>query len=547
MNNLPSFLSEYMRELITLETPQFEVLDSRRFVRFLRARDIRMSIEDLEHFEKIGFLYPVLRLKRPEIMENKVVRYAGISGSAWYLKRYLQAGLLEFPNSENLRSWDKYRDKDREENTFVFYHPYQVFLIDRFLSSTRFVLTSSYLETATSSEKMFQQAKGIHQATKESFLKARPPLIRQIGLLLHLQNAYQPYYRRRVRLSFDDKSFQQWVDWREKEFSSSDVLEHCGMSLEAVKNLRTYFAAQASFRDPIERWYPLVRLMPFGQKEKLKGKALLAQDYYEIVGILNLFLLDLTDEEQPDPDDLVDGRRGKWKDKYYGRKFSYKDQDIQKKIISDHLNVPIPRVVLLIEGDSEEMAIGILMNALGIVPENKGIAIHNFEGTGGISPFNAEAVLRIAKSQKVGRYLIVDNDPKAEELVNELSERLGLLEDDCYRIWERDFEYDNFGMELVAETVNEKLLERNLMPVEMGEIRDRMEHHPEERLWNVVHDICWVKNGIEISDIFSKTSLARELSLKRAEEILKETKSGKYKPKWRIEEEITKIYKKFCR
>jgi len=505
-----------------------------------------MSKEELEHFEKIGFLYPVLRLKRPKIKEDGEIRYGGISSSAWYLKRYLEADLLEFPSSTNFRPWDKYRDKHGEENTFIYYHPYQVFLLHNFMGLTQIVLTSVYLESVNEFEKSFEQMKKMHRQVKEAFLKARPRFVRQIGFLLQLQNAYQPDYRGVVHLTWDEKSFERWLDWRKNSFSPSEVLKDSGMSLEEARDLGRGFAAQADFDDPMARWYRLVRLMPFTQKEKLRGKALLAQDYYEIVGILNFFLRDLTKEEQPDADDLVDGRRGKWKNTYYGKKFDYKDPDIQKKIISDFLIVPIPKVVLLIEGDTEETVISILMNALGIIPENEGITIHNFGGTGGITAFNASAVLGIAKSQNVARYLIIDNDPEVEELVKELSDRLRLLDDNCYRIWEKDFEYDNFGVDYLVEGVNEKLMEKNLLPIKTKAVEDRMVSHPEERLWKAVRNVCWMKNRIEVDDVISKVNLARMLSMKRAEQIRQETKSGKYKPKWKIEEEIVKICEKFC-
>lgn len=546
MNDHDLFLSGYLPELIKLEVPQFQLLDSRRFTTFLRARKLDISEKELEHFERIGFLYPILRLKRPKTKEVGKLRYAGITSSSWFLKRYLEADLLEFPNSKNIKPWEAYRDKDGEENTFLYYHPYQVFLVNRFLNLSRLMLTSSYLETANSCKKMFEQAKKMHEEVKKGFLKARPKLARQIGLFLQLQNAYQPDYRGRIHLTFDEKSFEKWADWRKNSFSPQKVLENNGMSLKEVKDMRDHLAAQARFNDPLANWYQLVHLMPFGQKEKLKGKALFAQDYYEIVGILNFFIRDLTGEEQPDPDDITDGRRGEWKDRYYGKKFDYADPDIQRKIVSEYLTVIIPKVILLIEGTSEETVIRILMNALRIVPEIEGVTIHNFEGTGGITPFNAEAVLRIAKSQNVARYLIVDNDPGAKELVVELSERLKLIDNDCYRIWEKDFEFDNFGLNCTVETVNEKLVENGFRPIETNVVENRLNTHPRDRFWKAVHDACWMKNGIRIDDVISKTSLARNLGLRRAEEIQQELGKSKYKPKWKIEEEIVKIYERFC-
>lgn len=536
-----------MPELIKLEVPQFELLSSRRFINFLRARDIRMSEEELEHFEKIGFLHPVLRLKRPKVEENGKIHYSGISSSAWYLKEYLKTDLLEFPNLRNFRSWDNYRDKNGEENTFIYYHPYQVFLIDRFLSLTRITLTSAYIEEATSCKKMLKQAKKMHQHVRKAFINARPKLIRQIGLFLQLQNRYQPSYRGIMHLTPDKKSYERWIDWKKNIFSPSKVLGDSGMQLKELTELRDYFAAQANFIDPVSSWYPLIRLIQFTKKEKMKGKALLAQDYYEIVGFLNFFIRDLTGKEQPEPDDIVDGRHGKWKEKYYGKKFDYKDEDIRRKIVSDYLYVTIPKLILLVEGITEETSVSILMNALGIVPEIEGITIINFEGTGGITFRNAGPVLQSAKSQNVARYLIIDNDKDASELVKELSERRKLLDDDCYRIWDKDFEQDNFGPNSVVETINEKLVENGLAPIETSEVIARIADHPDEKLWKAIYNVCREKNAFELDVLISKTSVARALTIKRTEEIRQEIKENKYKPKWKIEEEIGKIYKKFCR
>jgi len=535
-----------MPELLKLEVPQFELLNSDKFVDFLRVRDIRVDEEQLEHFEKIGFLYPVLRLRRPVIKEDNETRYDGIMSSSWYLKKYLEAGLIEFPNQENFRPWSNYVDKDGEENTFIYYHPYQVFLINRFLSLTTVTLTSSYIENATNAEKMLEQAKEMHKHVKDAFLNARPKLVGQIGLLLQLQNAYQPLYRGIVHLTWDQDSLELWENWRMNVFSSSAVLKDNGMTLKEVTELRDYFAAQGHFIDPMASWYSLVHLITFYKKEKLKGKALLAQDYYEIVGILNLFLKDLTGEEQPEPDDIVDGRRGRWKDSYYGMKFDYHNEKIRRKIVSDYLYVTMPKVVLLVEGESEETAINVLMEGFGRVPEQEGIAVHNFEGTGGISPYNASAVLRIAKKQEVGRYLIIDNDERAKELVEELVERLNLLDSNCFRIWNTDFEGDNFALDEITEIINAKLSSIGLQPILAKEVEDRRKTNSREKVWKTIQTICWMKNQTELDNIITKKILARILCQKRADQIQLEIKENRYKPKWKIEEEIIKIHKTFC-
>lgn len=99
-----------MPDLIESEFPQFYILNSRRFERFLEARDIWVTVEDLEHFEKIGFLYPILRLHRPKVSDNSGRKYAGISENPYELKEYLKQGFIEYPTPENFRPWKEYRD-----------------------------------------------------------------------------------------------------------------------------------------------------------------------------------------------------------------------------------------------------------------------------------------------------------------------------------------------------------------------------------------------------------------------------------------------------
>jgi len=546
LDNQRNFLSEYMPELLELEVPQFELLTEGKFVDFLRARDVRIGKEDLEHYEKVGFLYPILRLKRPLAEENGPLRYSGIMSSSWYLKNYLKAGMLELPTQENFRPWSTYVEKGGEENTFIFYHPYQIFLVERFVNVTRVILSSDYLEEGIDFEKMSMNIKEMHKHLRQAFLNTRPRLIKQIGLLLQLQNAYQPYYRGALNLAFGTDSFERFRIWREQVFSPSVVLKNSNLSLEEVAELRDYFAMQGQFNDPVGNWYPLVRLIPFRRKERLKGKALLAQDHYEIVYILNYFLKDLTGVDQPEPDDIVDGRHGEWKSKYYGRKFSYKDEEIRRKIVSDYLHVTIPKVVLLVEGDTEETAINLLMEGFGRVPEQEGIAIHNFEGTGGIGLGNASAVLGVAKKQKIGGYLIVDNEEPAPDWVEVLVNKLLLLEKDNFTIWTRNFEEDNYTIDSIIEIVNERLNSYSLEPLSGQQVEERKKTHPNEPIWKAIQTLNWFENHTELDSVITKKSLTQILCRNRANQIQKEIHENNYKPKFKIEEEILKIHKIFC-
>jgi hypothetical protein len=121
----------------------------------------------------------------------------------------------------------------------------------------------------------------------------------------------------------------EWFDWKE-HFDCQAVLDSSGYSIDELKELRTSLAAQARFNDPISDWFMLVRHMRFSKKEHLKGKALLAQDYYEMVDMLGRFLFDLTGEKQLEADDLLDGRHGAWKTRVYGQEVNYNSREVKE-------------------------------------------------------------------------------------------------------------------------------------------------------------------------------------------------------------------------
>lgn len=540
-NDSDSILSEYMQELVGTEFPQFSILNRRRFERFLEARGLRVTQEDLEHFEKIGFLYPILRLKRPKIIEkNGKQRYAGISEDAYMFRKYLEKGMLEFPSSTNFRPWEEYKD-GYHEKMFIYYHPYQILLIDKFLDASSINVTSVFLEEVTDFEKVFRNFKKIHEMVKKSFLRSKPRLVRRIGLLLLLQNAYQPQCTKVFHPDpRDDESYKKWYEWRKNKFSAKTVLEKSGLTISEVKEWRDYLAGYAMFHDPLARWYRLVHLVSHQMKEKLKGKALLTQDYYVIVRMLNKFLEDLTGEKQLEPDDITDGLRGKWKKDYYGKEFDYEDTEIQRKIIEDYMTIPRSKVIILVEGDTEEISIPILAEAMGIQLKKMAIRLYNFEGVGGITVQNAGALLQVTNLEGTGSYLIIDKDENAEENVNELVRR-GLLKENHYRIWSNDFEEDNFGRELVLRIVNERLTSYGFDEIESGRLNEEMKPGGRKKLMKALSDLFYRETRMKFDRYISKKEIARNLSLKRAAEIRNEMSEDTYEPKWEIEKELIKI------
>lgn len=135
------------------------------FRSFLEKRGIHIRFDDLEHFEKEGFLYPIVRVIRPTFLckkiqkiENGVTRefwqpledgetfegetkkmYEGIGMVTHSLYDYFQKGLLIFPSKSNFKPWEEYKE-DHEETVSPFYHPYQTILVKEILNLTTWMI-----------------------------------------------------------------------------------------------------------------------------------------------------------------------------------------------------------------------------------------------------------------------------------------------------------------------------------------------------------------------------------------------------------------------
>ena len=374
-------LSHYVRKSILTDHSQTQLLSSDEFVRYLEQRGIRISLKELEEFERLRLLQPVMRLRRRKVFEDtKIPEYETVFFDQYMWKEYYRIGMLEFPNlQDRYIPWDSYKD-DFGDATILFYHPFQIVLVDQFLNFTRILLNAvsfSNIEDSFSFKKLKNSwKKSVNIATKitEKFIPV-------VGLLILLENAYKPLVENRLLLSiFDEDSFEKWKKWRSQSFDPRRLLQEQSLSIEQIREWRNFLAIRGMMKDPIGEWYLLRRIVSLDKRRKLRGYALLAEEYYKMTYMLNMFLKDITGEEQPEPDDIIDGRGGTWKKQIYGQSFSYEREEIKRKIIEDFIKISITKAYLLCEGETEEVVIRQILSAFGKPPESLGIEIYLFRG-----------------------------------------------------------------------------------------------------------------------------------------------------------------------
>jgi len=113
-------------------------------------------------------------------------------------------------------------------------------------------------------------------------------------------------------------------------------------------------------------------------------------------------------------------------------------------------------IVVFIEGDSEEVAFRIIAEALGYDLVENGIHLTNIRGKGRVSKISE--YLQYLKNSDVSVYVIADGDNyvkrKLEDWVRE-----GLLQKDCYTVWDKEFE-DCFELDIVLNAMKKMAKEQ---------------------------------------------------------------------------------------
>lgn len=331
-----------------------------------------------------------------------------------------------------------------------------------------------------------------------------------------------------------DHGFQIWRSLRSK-FDPKEELSKFNLTIGEIKNWRTQIAVQTSFLDPLRKWYLLVRHATYSKRQKLRGSALFAQDCYDIIEMLGLFLEELTGEPQYGPDDLLDGRHGEWKKRVYGAEVDFANRDVLRKIVYEYGLDYDYRMLLFVEGDTEFHAIPIIADAMGISFARLGIRLEKLGGYSEIAPKRIEKLLQYAKRNEIIAYIIIDNHPYSKEYVEELIIRKDLpVERNRVRIWDTDFEEDNFSIdELIEATRRVATKDEVSINLTTELVEEKREHAPKTGIGDILLQICE-----EQACVLSKAELGSELGLMVAERI----EGGKVGTT-KIEDELLKVAK----
>jgi hypothetical protein len=310
-------------------------LEVDKFIDYCKERGINVNRRYLEYLEKEGLFRPIMR-----------VDSYYVNNTADRKKKY-ETGHVIDPCQKEFVPWNNFyekRERYREEIVHSYYHPYQIYSLNRVLETrsralTRFNIIPQNDESVVNIRK------------KEKFM-----------------SDYLP-----------NNLYERWYDFQ-KRIVQKEIVSALGLETKDIDDYRGLIGSYGLFIDPLKEWYDLIKYITYGKRQKLKGKALLAQDFYIISDMLALLLEDLTGKKQLETGSISDTMRGRGKVRVYDKELNYVDRDVLIKLLREYGINPRPRLVLIVEGDTEEVAFPIIANAMGIPLERYGIQIINIQG-----------------------------------------------------------------------------------------------------------------------------------------------------------------------
>ena len=387
-------------------------LPTDRFIQYCRDRGIGTSKEQLEQFEKLGIFYPIARVQYPKIKykveyidDGKRYRILGKlrDGEEWggdigeeyahfwlekkYSESWLKGGHLWSPTSRPFQPWESFRDEDGCRKIESFYSIFQSYPLFTLTESLKMEFRMEYeiFRNEKDSEKLRNTIKEIAEK-RISFLQKNEIKGESAATICQIiSNRYFPQTQtdlRSIRISIPGH-YREW-DWYEycRNWDAKTVLDEIEIRYDRLKSYQEVIVLDASFVDPLQRWYDLVSFASVEKKKELKGKALFAQTLYSMEHMLRLFYEDLTGDKLYPPDESP-----MWKkDNFYGEGVTENElQHLEYLTNRYHLN-PRPKLILIAEGHGEESEFPRLVEGLfGLTFPRLGIEIRNIQGVGGFT------------------------------------------------------------------------------------------------------------------------------------------------------------------
>jgi hypothetical protein len=458
---------------------QQTLLNVDAFVRYCKDRGIEVSQERLERFEELGVFLPMLRIRWPKIQIKIRARENGEGheelgilqegeewsgelkeengGFLWWdydaVQSLLDEGYLWTPTRERFQPWTAYKNEDGWWDVESYYSMFQTLPLFKFLESTTVTvgidrIASWSKEDAVKWFEMWEPHAGkiisVFQDGESAFDTAAK-------LCQVLSSRYLPYAQSDgATISVPHPDFFDWDKFR-REWNAEEFLARIGASVEQVADRWQTAIMQARSVDPLDSWRDFVAFFRRSWKERLKGKALLAQTWWTMEKMLNLFHEDLVGHKRYEFDAAPEDQ-----ELFYGKGIPKNDLKFLEFLTNRYGVNPRPKLILVVEGDGEEEQFPRIAEELipPTFPKMR-IAVMNIKGIGELPKL--ERLIDHYHSLQTIVFLVLDRENNAQGRKNKLVQTPSkwnptrtITKEEYIHLWDKNIEFDNFTNEEIA-------------------------------------------------------------------------------------------------
>lgn len=479
------------------------------FVRYCKARGIAISPERLERLEEVGVFLPMLRVRWPKLKIKIVIREDGETyedvgilqdeeqwegqirekkaGIIWWepdmVSALIEDRLIWIPKREQFKPWSTYKDDEGWWDVESYYSIYQTLPLFKFIESTNLTLGIERIASWTADDaiKWFQTWEAHAKRIVKLSSDGTSAFDEAATLCQLLASRYLPYAQADgAVITVPHPEFFDWDNFQ-REWNAKSFLNELALSESVVGDRWQTVSIQARHVDPLQSWKDLIEFVRRDKKDRLKDKALLAQTWWTMERMLNLFHQDLTGGKRYEFEDSPED-----KELFYGEGVPKNDLRFLEFLTNQYGVNPRPKLILVVEGDGEEEQVPRI--AEKIVPPSLPrlrVGVMNIKGIGELPKL--ERLIDHYHSLQTIVFVVLDNENNAhsrrKKLVNAVSKwnpNRTVTKDEYIHLWDKNIEFDNFTDQEIADAMTRTSNERYAFTREqIAECRSRFGHGPD--------------------------------------------------------------------
>lgn len=326
---------------------------------------------ELEAFHRAGILKPWFRFEtnEPTGPEGELI-------FSHYLHGAIEIGTPTDPRQETFNLWSEYIHQHKygqDWSSRFFFSRYQLLLIPALRSIRK------YLKSKKATKRVYTYKKTFYLDIPEEREAKIIELVAENDELAFLLTALETKYLPGIYNTITLHRRGEISSWLQtiQSIDPVELLAEVNWNPVQIKEAARRLLLAADGIDPLREWIDLVGMCHSEKWEMLRGDALIAIDYRIAAEILLRFYEDLSRVGLADP---LPPSPKYFRGEYHGRLKS-DDRDIESVLMDFNIS-PHPALVLVLEGETEELLVPRVMELLGIPRKPNFIQLYKGGGVG---------------------------------------------------------------------------------------------------------------------------------------------------------------------